>query len=105
MPRSVTHHLTGPLAGVQLRVWERHAEGSMHAIAEGTYSYRCPAGNEHAIAIKSRWDIPADARPWHGLASRARDHNENAAFELGDEMVQDAVHTAWDDPCENPGRS
>lgn len=105
MPRSVTHKLEDALDGVELRVWERRAKGSMHAIAQGTYTYRCPSGSEHAIAVESRWDIPAGAKPWHELASRARDHNDKAAKELGDEMVQEAIHTEWNDPCETAARS
>jgi len=100
VPRSVTHQLTGTLEGVDVRVWERHTEGSMHAIAQGTYDHRCPADNEHAVVIEARWDIPSGATRWHDLAARARDHDAEAAQELATQMVADAVRDEWDDPCE-----
>ncbi len=68
MPRSVRHSFEGPLADVQLRVWERRAERSLHAIAEGRYAYRCPSAVKHLLEISSRWDVPAGVEPWHGLA-------------------------------------
>ena len=100
MPRSVTHQLAAPFEGIAVRVWERRTEGSMHAIAEGVHTYTCAAGNEHAITIEARWDIPEGAQPWHDLATRARDHDASAAQQLGAQMVEDAVHDEWDDPCE-----
>lgn len=99
MPRSVPHSFDGPLAEVQLRVWERRSEGSLHAIAEGRYVHRCPATAEHPLEIAARWDIPAGNEPWHGLALRARDRDQDAARSLAEQMVEDALSDEWTDPC------
>ena len=98
MPRSVPHNFDGPLVDVQLRVWERRSERSLHAIAEGRYVHRCASAVVHQLEIASRWDIPTGVEPWHGLALRARDRDEDAARTLAEQMVEEAVDE-WADPC------
>lgn len=99
MPRSVPHNFDGQLADVQLRVWERRSERSLHAIAEGRYVHRCASAAEHQLEIASRWDIPAGVEPWHSLALRARDREEGAARTLAQQMIEEAVGDEWTDPC------
>lgn len=99
MPRSVPHDFDGVLSGMQLRVWERRSERSLHAIAEGQFVHRCGASNEHPVEIHSRWDIPESAMQWHELALRARNHDSEAARALTQGMIADAIRDEWVDPC------
>lgn len=84
---------------MQLRVWERKRDQSLHAIAEGRYIHRCDSATDHSLDIASRWDIPVGNVPWYGLAMRARDRDEHAAQALAQQMTEEAVGGEWDDPC------
>lgn len=99
MPRSVPHEFDGPLGDVKLRVWERRKEATFHTILEGRYVHRCERSVEHPLEIQSRWDMPATAEPWHGLARRARDRDPDAARKLATAMVDEALAGEWQDPC------
>lgn len=101
MPRSVSHRFEGPFTDIQLRVWERKSDESLHAIAEGRYLYRCVSGTEHPLEIAARWDVPIGVDPWHSLALRARDRDQSAAQTLVQQMVEEGIDEQWTDPCES----
>lgn len=99
MPRSVPHEFDGALSDMQLRVWERRSDKSFHAIAEGRFLHRCGSSIEHPLDVHSRWDIPDTLEPWHGLSRRARDRDADAARELAEQMIDEAIQDEWTDPC------
>lgn len=83
-------------------MWERRSEHSLHAIAEGRYQYQCRSADEHQVEVRARWDIPAEVARWHELALRARNRDADAARELAQHMVDEAIEDTWRDPCDQP---
>lgn len=78
MPRSVRHTVEGG----ELRVYHNSKTDRHVVMYEGA---------RDGYDVESRWEVARGARPWFDLAEGARTGDNDAALELAEAMVKEAV--------------